>query len=554
MVRLLKKLLILFFDILYVVMFAFAIGFVKQLRFDCSVIDFTVAVLLYTALRFYLHKKSYERFSQKFSLQVALLWLYLFLLLTLPTAFVWAKKTFPVQNPDLTIMTLQMPVEGFVSVFVQDFFSRIGFYTLILSLSLLWPICDLYHNLKFRKIIFAVAFIVIFIFGSAPFWNAISPRARQQYIDYIFSAPSEPYHSKFYQENFVHYTPEMVSASDTTRNLIFIYVESLENSFLKSAPEIRQLYEQGLVFSDKLPYGGGKNIIGAATTISSMVSKTTGMPLLCGSSVMNNFGKTGESFFDSLPGIYDILHQFGYRNYYVQGTPARFGATGPFFLAHGMDELYDKDDIEKMLEAKGETYRRSGPGVADADVFDYAKSILDTLGNFPFSMTVTTIDTHFPRGFLDKRCKIRPANSSEGAYYAAVLGCTSKRIGEFVKWIQRKPFGNNTEIVIAGDHLFMTKSPFMVLKHSDRRFINIYINPKNTSEKTSRRYTSFDSAPTVLETMGFNIEGHRLGFGASLLSEEKTLAETMKERKLVHLLRELSGSIEYNNLFQNKAP
>ena len=371
MVRLLKKLLILFFDILYVVMFAFAIGFVKQLRFDCSVIDFTVAVLLYTALRFYLHKKSYERFSQKFSLQVALLWLYLFLLLTLPTAFVWAKKTFPVQNPDLTIMTLQMPVEGFVSVFVQDFFSRIGFYTLILSLSLLWPICDLYQNLKFRKIIFAVAFIAIFIFGSAPFWNAISPRARQQYIDYIFSAPSEPYHSKFYQENFVHYTPEMVSASDTTRNLIFIYVESLENSFLKSAPEIRQLYEQGLVFSDKLPYGGGKNIIGAATTISSMVSKTTGMPLLCGSSVMNNFGKTGESFFDSLPGIYDILHQFGYRNYYVQGTPARFGATGPFFLAHGMDELYDKDDIEKMLEAKGETYRRSGPGVADADVFDY---------------------------------------------------------------------------------------------------------------------------------------------------------------------------------------
>ena len=554
MVRLLKKFLILFFDILYVVMFAFAIGFVKQIRFDCSVIDFIVAAILYTALRFYLHKKKYERFSQKFSLQVALLWLYLFLLLTLPTAFVWAKKTFPVQNPDLTIMTLQMPVEGFVSVFVQDFFSRIGFYTLILSLSLLWPICDLYQNLKFRKIIFAVAFIAIFIFGSAPFWNAISPRARQQYIDYIFSAPSEPYHSKFYQENFVHYTPEMVSASDTTRNLVFIYVESLENSFLKSAPEIRQLYEQGLVFSDKLPYGGGKNIIGAATTISSMVSKTTGMPLLCGSSVMNNFGKTGESFFDSLPGIYDILHQFGYRNYYVQGTPARFGATGPFFLAHGMDELYDKDDIEKMLEAKGETYRRSGPGVADADVFDYAKSILDTLGNAPFSMTVTTIDTHFPKGFLDKRCKIKPANSSEGAYYAAVLGCTSKRIGEFVKWIQRKPFGNNTEIVIAGDHLFMTKSPFMVLKHSDRRFINIYINPKNTSEKTSRRYTSFDSAPTVLETMGFNIEGHRLGFGASLLSEEKTLAETMKERKLVHLLRELSGSIEYNNLFQNKAP
>ena len=554
MVRLLKKLLILFFDILYVVMFAFAIGFVKQLRFDCSVIDFTVAVLLYTALRFYLHKKSYERFSQKFSLQVALLWLYLFFLLTLPTAFVWAKKTFPVQNPDLTIMTLQMPVEGFVSVFIQDFFSRIGFYTLILSLSLLWPICDLYQNLNFRKIIFAVAFIVIFIFGSAPFWNAISPRARQQYIDYIFSAPSEPYHSKFYQENFVHYKPEMVTAEDSTRNLIFIYVESLENSFIDFTPEIKELYRQGLVFADKEPYGGGKNIIGAATTISSMVSKTTGMPLLCGSSVMNNFGKTGEAFFDSVPGIYDVLHHFGYRNIYVQGTPARFGATGPFFLAHGMDELYDKNDIEKMLRTKGETYRRKGPGVGDADVFDYAQNILDTIGNQPFSMTITTIDTHFPRGFLDKRCSIKPEKPTERAYYKAVLGCTSQRIGNFVKWVQEKSFGSNTEIVIAGDHLFMTKSPFTIMKAKDRRFLNIYINPKNSSEKTKRLYTSFDSAPTVLETMGFHIEGHRLGLGASLLSNEKTLLETMNERKLIHLLRELSGSIEYSKLFSNEAP
>lgn len=88
MVRLLKKLLIYFFDLLYIVMFAFAIGFVKHFRFDCSVIDFIVATILYTALRFYLHKKKYERFSQKFSLQVVLLWLYLFLLLALPTAFV----------------------------------------------------------------------------------------------------------------------------------------------------------------------------------------------------------------------------------------------------------------------------------------------------------------------------------------------------------------------------------------------------------------------------------------------------------------------------------
>jgi phosphoglycerol transferase MdoB-like AlkP superfamily enzyme len=135
-----------------------------------------------------------------------------------------------------------------------------------------------------------------------------------------------------------------------------------------------------------------------------------------------------------------------------------------------------------------------------------------------------------------------------------VLRCTSKRLGAFVDWVERQPFGENTEIVIAGDHLFMAKSPVAKMRLRDRRFLNIYLNPKYSSEQTRRTYTSFDSAPTLLETMGFHIEGHRLGFGASLLSDERTLLESFGEIKLVHMLRELSGSIEYNELFKNKAP
>lgn len=555
MKQIVARFIILFFDILHVVMIAFAIGFIRHFFFDFNLSDLLIATALYSGFRFYHYRKNRGKERQPVVARRAILvWLYLFLLIALPTALVWVKKTFPVQNPDLTIMTLQMPVDGFILVFVQDLLEKVGFYALLLSLALLWPVYDLFHDLRFRKSIFAATFAVILIAGSAPFWSAISSRALDQYINYFLNEPEELHPSKFYQENFVHYKPDMVSADDTTRNLIFIYVESLENSFIQHIPEIRDLYNSGLVFTDKKGYGGGTNIIGASTTISSMVSKTTGMPLLCGSSFMNNFGETQMSFFDSLPGIYDILHQFNYRNFYVQGTPAKFGATGPFFLAHGIDELYDKDDIEKMLKDRGETYRRKGPGLADADVLDYAKMILDTLSNQPFSMTITTIDTHFPNGFLDKRCGEKLKNPSGQEHYAAVLRCTSKRIGQFVQWVQSQPFGNNTEIVIAGDHLFMAKSPVSKMMQRDRRFLNIYINPKNSSEQTKRRYTSLDSGPTVLETMGFHIEGHRLGFGTSLLSQEKTLIEAAPRGLLVRHLRELSGSIEYNNLFKNKAP
>lgn len=554
--RILAMSLTFFFDALYVIMLAFAIGFVHYYHFDFFASDLLIATVLYTIFRIYHYKKSKNNQAPaRRPLKVFLIWLYLFLLIAAPTTLVWVKKTFPVQSPDLTIMTLQMPVDGFVFIFVQDYFNRVGFYALILSLALLWPFYELYHDLRFRKIIFAIAFIAILVTGSAPFWNAISPAARKQYIDYISQKQPKLYHSKFYNHDFVKYRPEMITADDTTRNLVFIYVESLENSFLKHTPEIRELYANGLVFADQEEtFGGGKNIIGAATTISSMVSKTTGLPLLCGSSFMNNFGETGLTFFEKVPGLYDVLHQYGYRNIYVQGTPKKFGATGPFYASHGVDDIYDKDDIEKMLDKKGEKYRRNGPGLADADVFEYAKKILDTLSSDKFSLTLTTIDTHFPRGFLDWRCKETPKSTRDSDYYAAVLRCTSKRIGQFVDWIEQQSFGSNTEIVITGDHLFMAKSPVSNMPSRDRRFLNIYVNPKYTATRTKRRYTSFDSAPTVLETMGFHIDGHRFGFGASLLSNQKTLLETYGERKLIHLLRELSGSIEYNELFKNNTP
>ena len=556
MKRFVATVIILLFDILFVTMFALAIGFVRYYHFDFGYVDLGIATVLYVAFRIYHSKKVKATGKPPIKpLHVLLIWLFLFLLIAAPTTLVWVKKTFPVQNPDLTIMTLQMPVDGFVFIFVQDFFSRVGFYALALSLALLWPVYDLYHSIRFRRTLFAIAFIAILISGSAPFWKAISPQARRQYIDYITHKQDKLYHSKFYNGHFVKYSPDMVSADDTTRNLIFIYVESLENSFLSHAPEIRKLYDNGLVFADQEnTYGGGRNIIGAATTISSMVSKTTGLPLLCGSSFMNNFGESGLTFFENVPGIYDILHQYGYRNIYVQGTPERFGATGPFFASHGVDDIYDKNDVEKMLIEKGDKYRRSGPGLADADVFEYAKRVLDTLSDDKFSLTLTTIDTHYPRGFLDKRCRERPKSSADKDYFAAVLRCTSKRLGAFVDWVENQPFGKNTEVVIAGDHLFMARSPVSKMRLRDRRFLNIYINPKYSTDQTKRTYTSFDSAPTLLETMGFHIEGHRLGFGASLLSDERTLLETFGERKLVRMLRELSGSIEYNELFKNKAP
>ena len=51
--------------------------------------------------------------------------------------------------------------------------------------------------------------------------------------------------------------------------------------------------------------------------------------------------------------------------------------------------------------------------------------------------------------------------------------------------------------------------------------------------------------PTVLEAMGVNVPGHRLGLGTSLFSAEKTLLEKMHIDTLNAEIREKSYQYDY---------
>ena len=63
------------------------------------------------------------------------------------------------------------------------------------------------------------------------------------------------------------------------------------------------------------------------------------------------------------------------------------------------------------------------------------------------------------------------------------------------------------------------------LKHREiyNVFINTVFDPKGVNPR--RKFATFDLAPTFLESIGAQVEGHRFGLGTSLFSEEKTLCE-----------------------------
>ena len=64
-----------------------------------------------------------------------------------------------------------------------------------------------------------------------------------------------------------------------------------------------------------------------------------------------------------------------------------------------------------------------------------------------------------------------------------------------------------------------------------RTTFNLILNPAPTVQNTPAQYYSnrtwavFDMFPTILTSMGVEIEGNRLGLGTNLFSGEKTLFE-----------------------------
>ena len=138
--------------------------------------------------------------------------------------------------------------------------------------------------------------------------------------------------------------------------------------------------------------------------------------------------------------------------------------------------------------------------------------------------------------------------------YANVLTCSDRQVYEFVKWIQRQDFYENTTIVISGDHPTMD-SNFCEDIDSDytRRVYTTYINSAVQADDAAmtRSYTTFDNFPTTLASMGVEIAGDRLGLGTNLFSDTLTLTETygiqrmsdelQKESKL---MQELTSTID----------
>lgn len=339
--------------------------------------------------------------------------------------------------------------------------------------------------------------------------------------------------SSIFESEYIDPDDVAITFPERKRNLIFIYMESMEATYASTQdgggkpvnyiPELTQLAEENLFFSDDEDLGGAGFASGTGWTMGGLFSSATGVNYKL--PIDGNDAGEYESFAPGLKGIGEVLLENGYQNYFMCGSDVTFGGRRAFYEQHGDYHILDyhsaKDD--GIIPEDYQVFW----GMEDEKLYEYAKQQLTEIASQsePFNFMMLTVDTHPSDGYVCGLCGDAYENQ-----YENVIACASRQAAQFVEWISGQDWYENTTIVITGDHRNMKGDFWDDIGDYDRKIYNCFINlPEGRSavQTTNREFTILDLFPTTLAAIGADIEGDRLALGVNLFSGEKTLPEKM---------------------------
>lgn len=451
----------------------------------------------------------------------------------------WALDKAQINNFEQILLTLTNSVSTASNEMIISFINDCILISLILTI-IIFFITKLFKNLevfikiKLKRKIVKVNFYkaIRFFFIVSLFIYSIYYATSNLYIyDYIKYNNIE---SNFFETLYVNPKNVDLEFPEEKRNLIYIFLESMESTYadeqnggaydINYMPELTELAKDNINFSSNNLVGGAHMAYNASWTMAAMVAHTAGIPL---KTVFNQDDVSTYEAGTTLPGAYslgDILKDEGYRQYIMVGSDLTFGGRRNYFKNHGDYTVYDYyTAIEDGII--DEDYYVFW-GYEDEKLFDYAKKELKEISKSdePFNFTMLTVDTHFPDGYTDNTCKDTYDNQ-----YLTAIDCSSKKLDEFIRWIKKQDFYENTTIILVGDHLSMNTYSFDVIDPNyDRSVYNVFVNSAvDTDCNKNRSFTTFDYYPTTLAALGVKIKGERLGLGTNLFSCKETLSEEL---------------------------
>ncbi len=364
-------------------------------------------------------------------------------------------------------------------------------------------------------------------------------------------------YSNFYEENYIAPNVSDFKKPKNARNLIVIFAESMESTFSgeniplamaieigggkKQAdkyekmrysprgelinetqlryspygeliPNLTKFAKESVNFSTNNTLGGHLPSATTGSTMSATVSYICGMSLIFPS----KFYMKSNQILPNATCIGNVLDSLGYNQVAFTGTKSHFGGYATF----AKNQRFNAFDAD-YFDENGLIKERANWGVNDYELFSFAKKYLDSYDrSAPLAMYISTIDSHSP-GFVDKDfCADLEQN------YENALRCSDRIIGDFVEFVKKSRFGNNTTIVIVGDHL-STERDF-VPPNTKRYIYNAFINPRFSANPSfelvkNRSLTHYDITALILDSLGFQVKAFGLGrnplYGKTLIEE-----------------------------------
>lgn len=366
--------------------------------------------------------------------------------------------------------------------------------------------------------------------------------------------------TSIYEEHYVDGRNINIKFPEQKRNLIIIIAESMENTVLSKAnggeweysiiPQLEKLALENTSFSNTERLGGGFETHGTNFSAGGIVAMTAGIPLKTVDILEDKNQYNGNGNY--VGGAYtlgEILKKQGYNLEVMMGSEGTFGGRTQYFKTNGDYKVFD---VSYAIDnGKMETQDKVWWGFEDDRLFKWSKEEITELASKdePFNYIMITADTHFTDGYLSPN-----AETKYESQYENVHAYSSKSIYEFVEWAKKQEFYENTTIVILGDHLGMQTEFYEAKadKEYQRTIYNVIINPAiETNNNKNRQFTTMDMYPTILASIGVEIEGNRLGLGTNLYSDIPTLAEKLGVKELDKEMKKYSSWYNENILGQD---
>lgn len=353
------------------------------------------------------------------------------------------------------------------------------------------------------------------------------------------------YGADYFSPNYLR--PENVEVkAGKPKNLVLVYVESLEAGYgdpaLFGRDLLAPLKELGGVSFPSFPGAPG-----TGWTIAGIVASQCGLPLK--SVTVYNINDQGQSMKSYLPNarcLPDVLDSLGYRNVFMGGASLDFAGKGLFLRNHHYHELYGKE--EWIADGVDPESLADWWGLHDDDLLARARRKLVALheAGQPFNLTLLTVDTHPPRGYLSKAC----AAHNSGGKFESIVACTARQVADLVRFIEERGWMEDTRVVVVGDHVSMPNPVSDKLETIPERSIFNAFYPARAMNRQRDEILHFDLFPTILDFIGVEVPGGRLGLGYSGMNAgarppQERLAEMRKA-----LLNKSDTYLELWNLAQ----